>query len=119
MAQRAKTATVDAARPRSRTFGTAAVARRQFAWIWSRESLLRLALSFVLATALWLYVTSREDPTLAWDFLPPLSVNVENPNPHLTVTNVLPQVHVRIRANRNLPPSQASFFAFVDLTRFH
>jgi YbbR domain-containing protein len=46
-------------------------------------------------------------------------VNVENPNPHLTVTNVLPQVHVRIRANRNLPPSQASFFAFVDLTRFH
>lgn len=104
------------ARPRS--FGTAAVsARHQFSWIWSRESLLRLALSVVLALALWLYITSKSDPTIAQDYGPPIGVSTANVPNQLTVTNSLRSVHVRYRLDSaNVPVTPASFHAFVDLT---
>ena len=104
--------------PRARTFGTAAVtARQQFAWVWTRESLLRLGLAFVLSTALWLYVTSKQDPTQAYDYPYALTIAMQNVPGDLTVTNNLPSIHVRIQVNRNITPvTQTSFHPFVDLT---
>lgn len=120
MAQRARASNGRAITPRSGSFGTAAgTARQQFAWLWSRESLLRLGLAFVLATALWLYVTNKQDPTQAWDFPAPLTVNPENVPQGLIVSNNLPQVHVRVQANRNTTPvTQTSFHTFVDLNGY-
>jgi YbbR domain-containing protein len=85
--------------------------------VWTRESLLRLGLAFVLSTALWLYVTSKQDPTQAYDYPYALTIAVQNVPGDLTVTNNLPVVHVRIQANRNTTPvTQTSFHPFVDLT---
>ncbi|HEX8917776.1 MAG TPA: CdaR family protein [Chloroflexota bacterium] len=117
MAQRAKTNHTRSSFPRSRTFGTAAVtARNRFAWLWTRESLLRLILSFVLSVALWLYVTDKQNPTQAWDFALPISVTAENVPPGLVVTNNLEQIHVRVQADRNnVQVSLGSFHPFVDM----
>ena len=73
-------------------------ARKAFAWIWSRESLLRLALSFVLAVALWLYITEKQDPGLAQDFPQQLPVETVNVGAGLSVTSTtIPTVRVRYR----------------------
>jgi YbbR domain-containing protein len=78
---------------------------------------LRLGLAFVLSTALWLYVTSKQDPTQAYDYPYALTIAVQNVPGDLTVTNNLPVIHVRIQANRNTTPvTQTSFHPFVDLT---
>jgi YbbR domain-containing protein len=82
------------------TFGTAADSARQaFAWFWSRESLLRLALSFVLSVALWLYITGKQDPGLAQDFPQPLPIETVNLGTGLAVTSNIPTVHVRYRSD--------------------
>ena len=120
MAERARKSDGKATFPRSRTFGTAAVtARQQFAWIWSRESLLRLGLSLVLATALWLYVTGKSDPLQAWDYPFPLTVTAQNVRDGLTITNNLSVVQVRVQADRNTTPvTQSSFHTFIDLSGY-
>lgn len=116
MAERLK-GNVKAAYPRSRTFGTAAVtARQRLAWMWSRESILRLLLSFVLAVALWLYVTSKQDPTQSWDFAQPLPISPLNVRQGYVVANDLPLVHIRVRADTHIVQvTSASFHTFVDL----
>jgi YbbR domain-containing protein len=82
------------------TFGTAAVSARQaFDWFWSRESLLRLALSFILSVALWLYITGKQDPGLAQDFPQPLPIDIVNVGTGLAVTPTVTTVHVRYRAD--------------------
>lgn len=118
VAQRAKSA-ARTAPPRSRTFGTAtATARQQFSWMWSRESILRLVLSFVLAVALWLYVTSKQDPTQAWDFPQPLSLATENVPSGYIVSNNLPPVRLHVRADtRVVSVTPSSFYTFIDLTK--
>lgn len=117
MAQPAKPDTSRTPFPRSRTFGTAAVsARQQFSWAWSRESVLRLVLSFVLAIALWLYVTGKQDPTLVVEYPQPLRIAPESLAAGLTVTNTLPTVHVWYRNNPTTPITQASFYPYVDLS---
>jgi YbbR domain-containing protein len=117
VAQRAKSNHTRSGLPRTRTFGTAAVtARNRFSWLWSRESLLRLILSFVLAVALWLYVTDKQNPSQAWDYPVPLNVTSENVPHGLVVTNGLKTVQLRLEADRNaVAVSQASFHPFVDL----
>ncbi|HZU11582.1 MAG TPA: CdaR family protein [Chloroflexota bacterium] len=102
--------------PRSRTFGTAA-AGTQLSWLWSRESILRLLLSLVLALALWLYITNKQDPNVVQDYGQPLPVTVANVPDGMTVSNVNPGfVYVRIRRQDPAAPiSQANFHAFVDL----
>lgn len=118
MAQPVKREPVPEDLPRTRAFGTAAVsARQQFSWIWSRESLLRLALSTVLALALWLYVTTKLDPTIAQDLPQQISVSTADVPTNLIVTNNLRTVHIRYRLdNANVPVSASSFRAFIDLT---
>jgi YbbR domain-containing protein len=74
-------------------------ARQAFAWFWSRESLLRLALSFVLSVALWLYITGKQDPALAQDFPQALPVEAVNVGTGLAVTTNLYPVHVRYRSD--------------------
>jgi YbbR domain-containing protein len=71
-------------------------ASRQLSWLWTREALLRLALSLVLAVALWLYVTSKENPSVI-DYSQPLQITATNVGHQLTVTNNLESVHVRLR----------------------
>ncbi len=82
------------------SFGTAAVsARNAFAWFWSRESLLRLALSFVLAVALCLYITEKQDPGLAQDFPQQLPIETLNVSNGLSVKTNVSSVRVRYRAD--------------------
>jgi YbbR domain-containing protein len=76
---------------------------------------LRLALSLVLAVALWLYVTSKENPTVI-DYSQPQTVGVVNIGQGLTVTNTLPTVHVRLRVssgNQILTTSSLRFWVNV------
>lgn len=102
--------------PRARTFGrAAATATRQFAWVLTRESLLRLALSLVLATALWLYISSKENPVYI-DYGQPIHVSSTNVTNGYTVTNDLPSVRIRIHVdNSNTFVTQSNFHAFVNL----
>lgn len=120
MAERAKSDAQRTPFPRTRTFGNAAVsAKQRAAWLWSRESLLRLGLSLVLAVALWLYVTDKQNPTRAWDYPYPISVAALNVTKPLTLTNNLDVVHVRIQADQNTTQvTSSSFHAFVDLNRY-
>lgn len=103
--------------PRSHTFGNAATrAQRRLGPLWSRESLLRLLLSLLLATALWVYVTGKQDPTIAWDYGQPIPVAAANVPSGLSVTTNLGQVHLRIRVgNRNQTVTPLNFHAFVNL----
>lgn len=90
-------------------------ARRQFSWLWSRESLLRLGLSLVLATALWLYVTGKENPSYV-DFSQPVPISPIEPGKDLIVTSPLGTVHIRYRpSNPNVFPTISSFTASVNL----
>ncbi|HEY8684146.1 MAG TPA: CdaR family protein [Chloroflexota bacterium] len=100
MAERTHGSSSRTTAPRVRSFGTAAVsARNAFAWVWSRESLLRLALSFVLSVALWLYITEKQDPGLAQDFPQPLPIETVNVGGKLAVKTNVTSVHVRYRAD--------------------
>jgi YbbR domain-containing protein len=93
--------------------------RRQFSWLWSRESLLRLALSLVLATALWLYVTGKENPT-SIDFAQPIQINPTSLNKDLIVTS--PPSFVRVSyhpSNPNLFPTANTFTATINLLNAH
>jgi YbbR domain-containing protein len=100
LAERARDSTTKTTAPRVQTFGTAAVSARQaFAWFWSRESLLRLALSFVLSVALWLYITGQQDPARAVDFPQPLPIETVNVDPGLSVTTNINSVNVRYRSD--------------------
>ena len=77
----------------------AASARQAFAWFWSRESLFRLALSFVLSVALWLYITSKQDPGRAQEFPQALPVEAVNLGTGLAVSTNVASVRVRYRAD--------------------
>lgn len=78
---------------------------------------MRLGLALVLATALWLYVTGKQDPVQSFDYPFPLTIGSQNIRDGLTITNNLPTVRVRVQANRqNTPVTQTSFHTFVDLT---
>ncbi len=104
--------------PRSRVFGESGPSTRQrLAKLLTPESLFRLVLAFALATALWLYVNARNTPAASMPYGQPISISAENVPPGLTVSNVLPSVHLMIRplaAGLTVPPS--SFPAIVDLT---
>lgn len=104
--------------PRSRNFGTAATSyREKLTWLWSRESVLRLGLSFVLALALWLYISTKQDPNVVQDFGQPLSISVANRPDGMTVVNsTLGYVYVRIRReDPNTPVTVSSFRPYVNL----
>jgi YbbR domain-containing protein len=107
--------------PRNRTFGTTRESLgHRLAGVLSPESLFRLVLAFFLATALWLYVTSRNAPEAAFPYSNPISISPENVGPNLTLTTVLPTVHVTIRPSvGGLSPPLSSFVAAVDLSGLH
>jgi YbbR domain-containing protein len=119
VAERARNGTGRSVFPRARTFGTTAVtAGQQFNWIWSRESLLRLLLSLVLALALWLYISNKEDPRIVQDYPYPVPVSVSTTPEGMTVTNIttLEPVFLRFRrTDPNVPITSGSFRAIVDL----
>lgn len=117
MAERARGHTGRPALPRMRTYGGAASATGQLSWLLTREALLRLILSMVLAIALWTYVSAKQDPTIAWDYPQALPVSTQGLSPGLTVANNLGAVHLRIRVdNRNTPVSTSSFHPYVSVT---
>lgn len=117
MAERARGQPPRAALPRMRTYGGAVSAAGQFSWLFTREALLRLILSLVLAVALWTYVSAKQDPTIAWDYPQVLPVSTQGLAPGLTVSNNLGVVHLRIRINnRNTPVSTSSFHPYVNVT---
>jgi len=106
--------------PRSRTFGGAASsAGSQLGWIVSRESLLRLTLSGLLAVALWLYVTSKQDPNLAIDYPQPLAISTASVPSGLTITNTLGDVRLSYRLNNpNVQVTPSNFHVFIDLAGY-
>lgn len=106
--------------PRSRTFGGAAsTAGSHLGWILSRESLLRLMLSGLLAVALWLYVTSKQDPNLAIDYPQPLPISTASVPSGLTITNTLGDVRLSYRLNNpNVQVTPSNFHVFVDLAGY-
>ncbi len=117
MAERARNGAHKTSTARVTTFGTAAVsARHQLSWLWSRESLLRLALSFVLALALWLYITGKQDPSLAQDFPQPLQLETANlPN---GLSEISSPSTVRVRYRSDAPGAivtAINFHPFIDL----
>lgn len=117
MAERARGQTSRTAIPRMRTYGGAASAAGKFSWLLTREALLRLILSLVLAIALWTYVSAKQDPTIAWDYPQALPVSTQGLGAGLTVANNLGVVHLRIRIdNRNTPVSTSSFHPYVNVT---
>jgi YbbR domain-containing protein len=78
---------------------------------------LRLLLSFVLAVALWLYVTGQQNPSRVQDFASPLAITTAGMPGNLAVTGNLGSVHIRIRVdNYNGPVTPASFQTYVDLS---
>lgn len=85
--------------------------------MWSRESLLRLLLSLVLAMALWLYVTNRENPRVVQDYGQPISIAPSSlPEGMVLATEDLGVVYLRIRrTNPSVPVTPASFRVFVNL----
>jgi YbbR domain-containing protein len=84
----------------------------------SRESLLRFALSVVLAVALWLYVTSKSNPQSAVFLQQPIPILTANTPPGLIVTNTLPSAHVRFRTTTgDIQVNASNFRVFADLLR--
>lgn len=97
--------------------GAASRAGRRFAWLWSRESLFRLGLSTILAVALWLYVTNKQQPGYL-DFGQPISIKTANLGQGLIVLNQLGAVKIRYRSNNpNLYVTAYNFQAYVDLRK--
>lgn len=106
--------------PRARGFGTSRTVLQRLSGVLSPESLFRLVLAFVLATALWLYVNARNGPNAAFAYPQPITVSAENVPHGLTVRNSIHPVHVRVRpvvAGLAVPPSD--FVATVDLYGLH
>jgi len=103
--------------PRPRTFGTARVSPIQrFAGVLSPESLFRLGLAFVLATALWLYVNSRNAPDASFTLQQPIQVSALHIGSKLTIRSAIPPIHVHLRPSAlgtTILPSE--FAASVDL----
>jgi len=57
-----------------------------------------LLISFMLAVALWVFVTDTENPTIVDTFPQPIQVEAVNVRDSLGVANVLPTVNVRVSA---------------------
>jgi YbbR domain-containing protein len=116
VAERAKDNAARTTYPRTRTFGNAAAtATQRFSWLWSAESLWRLLLSAILATALWLYVTNKQQPGFI-DFGPAIPITTANLGQGLTVTNSLGTLKVRYRpSDPNQYVAPGAFHASVDL----
>lgn len=76
-----------------------------------------LVLAFLLAVALWVFVTDTENPTIVDTFPQPIQVEAVNVRDNLGVANRLPAVNVRVSAPsdewENL--TAADFRATVDL----
>ena len=106
--------------PRSRTFGSArAGVRQRLSGVLSPESLFRLLLAFGLATALWLYVTSRTAPYLPFLYPNYITVSPEGLRPNLTVRGEVGTVRVTIRLTPGaLSAPVSSFEATINLHRF-
>lgn len=106
--------------PRSRGFGSARTTLAQrLPGVLTPESLFRLILAFGLATALWLYVTSRNAPDASFPYPQPIAISPVYVPPGLTVRSILPSVHVNVRpgiVGLAVPPS--SFAATIDLHGF-
>jgi len=119
VAERAQRDLVDGVYPRSEPFGSTTAARQQFSWFFTRESVLRLLLSFVLSIALWLYVTNKNEPRLEYDYLRPLPVTFQSLNSKYVVDNNLGTVHLRIRvSDPNTVAAPENFRPFVNLAGF-
>lgn len=103
--------------PRPQRWGAAEGAISYLETLWSRESLLRLALSLILALALWLFITNKQDPRVAKDYPQPLAVTVSNIPDGMTVVNSnLGVVYVRFRrTDPNTPVSSSSFRPYINL----
>ena len=86
--------------PQSRAFGSARLTIAQrFAGVLSPESLFRLVLAFLLATALWLYVNSRNAPDVTFTLQQPIPIAAVHVGKNLTVLNHLGGVHVSVRSS--------------------
>jgi YbbR domain-containing protein len=103
--------------PRVLTLGVGTPAQPSMLRVFlTRESLIRFALSFLLALALWLYVTGRENPNLAVDLAQPLQIGAADVRQDLVVTSQLPSAHVRYRTGTpSIQVSGANFRVYVDL----
>lgn len=104
--------------PRARAFGTAAGTSgwQRAVNVLSPESVFRLILAFGLATALWLFVTSKA-PQGSYPFPQPIPVSPVGIGSGLTVANNLPAVRVSVGSSVDAiiqPPG--SFEAHVDLS---
>ena len=117
MAERVREGAANSVSPRIKPLAGIPTAQRfPIDRLWSRESLLRLGLSFVLALALWLYITSKQDTSHPLDFPSALQVRPINYASGLVVTNSLTPVRVSYRLDN--PATQvttASFTPVVDL----
>lgn len=88
-----------AIQPRPRMFGaTRATVGQRLSGVLSPESLFRLILAFVLATALWLYVTSKAAPEAETPYPNPIPISYINLGPDLTLRNSLPDVRATVGA---------------------
>lgn len=78
---------------------------------------MRLVLSFVLAVALWLYISSKQDPRVAQDYGQPIAVSVANIPDGMTIANnSLGVVYVSYRrASTSTVVTGSSFHPYVDL----
>jgi YbbR domain-containing protein len=73
-------------------------------------------LSLLLALALWLYVTGRENPNRTVDLPQALQTGAADVRQGLIVTSQLPSVHVQYRTvNASVQVSSANFRVYVDL----
>jgi YbbR domain-containing protein len=72
---------------------------QRFAGVLSPESLFRLGLAFVLATALWLYVNSRNAPDASFTLPQSIPVSAVNVGSNLTILNNIGSVHVHLRSS--------------------
>src|SRR5436305_6802843 len=117
MAERVREGATTPVTPRSRAIAAVPAAQRfPIERFWSRESLLRLGLSFVLALALWLYITSKQSANPAIDYPTALQAHAINSPPELLVANTLPPVRIKYRLdNPGMQVSSASLRPVIDL----
>ncbi|GAC1324974.1 MAG: hypothetical protein NVSMB22_14380 [Chloroflexota bacterium] len=119
MAERVKKRDTEKFYASSRPFGTTVdTTRQRFTWLMSRESLLRLMLSFVLAVALWLYVTNKQDAPVIYDYPALLPVTYHGLNSNFVVNSSPTNVRLRIELSSGAPFFYgASFQPYVDVSR--
>lgn len=120
MAERAKQGNGRNPLPRLLALGAATQPERsRLAAMATSESLLRLALSFILALALWLYITGKQAPSAAVDLQQPLSIGAADVPAGLTVTNQLPYAHIRYRTSSpTTEVTGANVRLYVELLNF-